>query len=111
MKVKLKCLFRKGEFLRASDLECTPDYVGNLVIEEWISPHGCYVHQARLLDVNSGSSAIDMIPPLVEAEQVTKTGKCMILRGYQIYWDLETGASRNYEQAWVVHLFPNELQQ
>lgn len=104
MKVKLKCLFLNGEALNIANPECTPEYTGNLVIEEWVSPYGCYVHQARLLNNETTARIYDIIPPLIDFEQLNKENSDIILRGYQITTDFKTGVSRQLRQEWVVHL-------
>jgi hypothetical protein len=103
MKVLVKCMYHNGELLSANDLERTPRLVGNLVVEHWPSSHDPRGRQARLV-ADPSQPSHDVLPPLVEPELAALRDNRMVLLGYQIYRDPETGAAHKLQQGWVVHL-------
>lgn len=103
MKVLVKCMYRNGELLSARDLEHTPRLGGNLVVEHWPSSHDRRGRQARLL-ADASQSPHDVLPPLVEPELAALRDSRMVLLGYQMYRDPETGVVQKWPQGWVVHL-------
>lgn len=103
MKVLVKCMYSDGELLNATAMEKAPRRGGNLVIEQWPASHDCRARQARLLD-DAAQAPQDVIPPLVEPELVTLKDNRMVLVGYQMHVDIETGLAQEVKQGWVVHL-------
>lgn len=103
MKVLVKCMYRDGELLSAKDLEKTPRRAGTLVVEHWPSSHSPRGRQARLL-ADDSEPPYDVLPPLIEPELAALKGNRMVLLGYQLHVDADTGAVQELQQGWVVHL-------
>lgn len=104
MKVDVKCMFQGGEILTAEAIEDSPRFVGDLVVEDLPAGNTNGARQARLLSVDGPHKPRDVIPSLVAPQLVTITGDRMILRGYQIHINPETGVVRQYHQGWILHL-------
>jgi hypothetical protein len=104
MKFKLKSLHRNGAVLTPEELADAPRHVGNLVVEDW--PQGGvfarHIRQARLLDMTIPTTPRDIIPPLFDPQLVRMLDNQMVLHGYQIHVDIETGAAKHYAQVWVL---------
>jgi hypothetical protein len=110
MKFKLKALHRYGIVLTPEELAYAPRHVGNLVVEDWQQDDGFTHHarQARLLDMDFSEVLRDVIPPLFDPQLVRMLDNQMVLHGYQIHVDMQTGAVRHYAQVWVLRPVTDE---
>jgi hypothetical protein len=104
MKFKLKALHRYGIVLTPEELEYAPRYVGNLVVEDWEQDgvFARHARQARLLCMDASQEQRDVIPPLFDPQLVRMLDSQIVLHGYQIHVDAQTGASRHYAQVWAL---------
>jgi hypothetical protein len=104
MKFKLKTLHRNGAVLTLEELADSPGYVGTLIVEDW--PQGGvfarHIRQARLVDMTIQHALCDIIPPLFDPQLIRAVDNQMVLHGYQIHVDGETGAIRHDAQCWVL---------
>jgi hypothetical protein len=104
MKFKLKALHRYGIVLTPEELAYSPRYVGNLVVEDWEQDgvFAGHARQARLLDMDVSQLPRDVIPPLFDPQLVRMLDSQIVLHGYQIHVDAQTGAARHYAQVWTL---------
>ena len=79
-------------------------YRGCLTIEETHEdgPAKQYSRKARLLDTALSESARDVIPPLFAIQLFPLGRGCMVIYGYQIVVNSNTGAVQQHEQSWLI---------
>lgn len=104
MKFKLKSLHRDGTVLTPEELADAPRHVGSLIVEDCPQEgvFGRPIRHARLLDLNISQGPRDIIPPLFDPQMVSMLDDQMVLHGYQIQVDMETGVINHYVQVWVL---------
>lgn len=103
MKVLVKCMYHNGELASPIAMEKAPRRAGTLVVEHWPSSHSPRGRQARLL-ADDSEPPHDVLPPLIEPELAALKDNRMVLLGYQLHVDADTGAVQELQQGWVVHL-------
>ena len=109
MKFKLKSLHRNGIVLTPEELADAPRQVGNLVVEDWQDgAFGRPIRRARLLDMTISQAPRDIIPPLFDPQLVRMLDNQMVLHGYQIHVDMETGVINHYVQVWMLRPVTDE---
>jgi hypothetical protein len=85
-----------GKALTPKELVEASHYIANLIVEDW--PRGGvfarHIHQARLLDMNIPQAPRDVIPSLFDRQLVRMLEDRIILHGYQIQSEVETGARK-----------------
>lgn len=68
------------------------------------------IRQARLLELTIPQPPRDVIPSLFDPQLVRMLDNRMLLHGYQIYIDMESGATKHCAQVWVVRPAADEQQ-
>jgi hypothetical protein len=77
--------------LSAKLLQKTPRRAGSLVVENWHSSHDRRGRQARLIGKHSQPS-YDILSPLIKPELAALKDNRMVLLGYEIHVDPDTGS-------------------
>lgn len=104
MKYTVQCMYNNGTLLSNEEIAEAPSYTGCLVIQE---PNGGlplsqYSRKARLFEKALSEKPRDVISPLFAVEGFELGKGRMMVSGYQISVDSNTGTVQQHEQAWLV---------